>query len=162
MQILVTTFNKGLIGKLAEWLKDLLDETKYTIRYDTNYYGYSEKSSHITFKNSKHTNIRLLHFDMLPKLLGGVKYKGLVKNIEHFNLLKEIIQKVKEENIINDKHDNILNPDFLFEEYHRVIYGLQVGISKGEETYLTITRKGRGNNPSLQKIVIGENLHGNA
>jgi hypothetical protein len=152
LKILVTTFNKGLIGKLAEWLKDLLDSTKYSIRYDTNFYGYNDKSSHITFKNSAHTNIRLLHFDMLPKLLGGVRYRGLVSHPQHFSLLREIIQKVKqEEKINNDRYNNILNPDFLFEEYHRVIYGLQVGITEGEETYLTITRKGRGNNPSLQK-----------
>lgn len=152
LKILITTFNKGLIGKLGEWLKDLLDDTKYSIRYDTNYYGYSDKSSHITFINSRHTNIRLLHFDMLPKLLGDVKYRGLVNHEQHFNLLREIIQKLKqEESISNDRYDNILNPDFLFEEYHRVIYGLQVGVSQGEDTYLTITRKGRGNNPSLQK-----------
>lgn len=152
LKILVTTFNKGLIGKLAEWLKDLLDSTKYAIRYDTNFYGYNDKSSHFTFKNSSHTNIRLLHFDMLPKLLGGVRYRGLVVHEQHFSLLREIIQKVKqEEKINNDRFENILNPDFLFEEYHRVIYGLQVGITKGEETYLNLTRKGRGNNPSLQK-----------
>ena len=152
LKILVTTFNKGLIEKLAEWLKDLLDNTKYSIRYDTNFNGYNDKSSHFTFKNSTHTNIRLLHFDMLPKLLGGDRYRGLVNSEQHFNLLREIIHKVKrEEKIFNDRYDNILNPDFLFEEYHRVIYGLQVGISKGEETYLTIIRKGRGNNPSLKK-----------
>jgi DNA helicase-2/ATP-dependent DNA helicase PcrA len=152
LKILVTTFNKGLIGKLAEWLKDLLDNTKFKIRYDTNFYGYNDKSSHFTFTNSTHTNIRLLHFDMLPKMLGGVRYNGLVYHEQHFSMLREIIQKVKqEEKIFNDRYDNILNPDFLFEEYHRVIYGLQVGITKGEDTYLTITRKGRGNNPSLQK-----------
>lgn len=152
LKILVTTFNKGLIGKLAAWLKELLDSTKYTIKYDTNFYGYNEKSSHFTFKNSSHTNIRLLHFDMLPKLLGGVRYRGLVDQEQHFSLLREIIQKVKqEENINNDRFDNILNPDFLFEEYHRVIYGLQVGIMNGEDIYLNLKRKGRGNNPSLQK-----------
>jgi DNA helicase-2/ATP-dependent DNA helicase PcrA len=152
LKILVTTFNKGLIGKLAEWLKDLLDSKKYSIRYDTNFHGFNDKSSHFTFKNSSYTNIRLLHFDMLPKLLGGVRYRGLVNHEQHFSLLREIIEKVKrDEKINNDRFDNILNPDFLFEEYHRVIYGLQVGITKGEETYLNLTRKGRGNNPSLQK-----------
>lgn len=150
LKILVTTFNKGLIGKLAEWLKDLLDSNRFSIRFDTNYNGYNEKSSHFTFTNSAHTNIRLLHFDMLPKLLGGVRYRGLVNIDQHYNLLKEIILKVKkEDNITSDQYDNILNPDFLFEEYHRVIYGLQVGISKGEENYMTVKRKGRGNNPSL-------------
>jgi DNA helicase II / ATP-dependent DNA helicase PcrA len=152
LKILVTTFNKGLMGKLAEWLKDILDSTKYSIRYDTNFYGYNDKSSHFTFHGSVFTNIRLLHFDMLPKLLGGVRYRGLVEHQRHFNLLDEIIAKVKkEENILNDQYDNILNHDFLFEEYHRVIYGLQVGISQGEEFYLTIKRKGRGNNPSMPK-----------
>jgi DNA helicase-2/ATP-dependent DNA helicase PcrA len=152
LKILVTTFNKGLIGKLAEWLKDLLDPTKYSIKYDTNFHGFNDKSSHFNFKNSSHTNIRLLHFDMLPKLLGGVRYRGPVNHEQHFSLLKEIIENIKrEEKINNDRFDNILNPDFLFEEYHRVIYGLQVGITKGEETYLNLTRKGRGNNPSLQK-----------
>ncbi len=152
LKILLTTFNKGLIGKLAEWLKDLLDPAKYSIKYDTNFHGFNDKSSHFTFNNSTHTNIRLLHFDMLPKLLGGVRYRGLVNHEQHFSLLREIIEKVKrEEKINNDRFDNILNPDFLFEEYHRVIYGLQVGITKGEETYLNLTRKRRGNNPSLQK-----------
>jgi len=152
LKILVTTFNKGLIGKLAEWLKDILDSAKYSFKNDTNFYGQKDKSSHFTFKNSSHTNIRLLHFDMLPKLLGGVRYRGLVDHEQHFTLLREIIQKVKqEEKVNNDRFDNILNPDFLFEEYHRVIYGLQVGITQGEQTYLFLTRKGRGNNPSLQK-----------
>jgi len=152
LKILVSTFNKGLIGQLSEWLKDLLDSSKYAIRYDANFYGYDERSSHFTFNGSSFTNVRLLHFDMLPKLLGGVRYRGLVNHKQHFSLLSEIIAKVKiEENIYNDQYYNILNSDFLFEEYHRVIYGLQVGISKGEETYLEIKRKGRGNNPSMQK-----------
>ncbi|WP_419802134.1 UvrD-helicase domain-containing protein [Mucilaginibacter sp.] len=152
LKILVTTFNKGLIGKIAEWLIDLLDNTKYSIRYDTNFHGFNDKSSHFKFHGSNVTNIRLLHFDMLPKLLGNVRYQGLVSHQQHFNLLDEIIKKVKnEERIINDQYDSILNHDFLFEEYHRVIYGLQVGITKGEETYLSIKRTGRGNNPSMPK-----------
>jgi DNA helicase II / ATP-dependent DNA helicase PcrA len=152
LRVLVTTFNKSLIAKLAEWLTDLLDSAKYTLSYDTNFYGYSDKSCSITFKNSKHANIRLLHFDMLPKMLGGVAYKGLVNHEQHVTLLKEIIQKVKREyEISSDRYDNILDPDFLSEEYHRVIYGLQVGISGSEDAYQNVTRRGRGNNPSLPK-----------
>lgn len=154
LKILVTTFNKGLIGKLAEWLKDILDSSKYRIRYDIGFNGFAEKSSHFIFNHPEHTttNIRLLHFDMLPKILGGVRYRGLVNHDQHFTLLREIITNVKsDEKITNDQYDNILNPDFIFEEYHRVIYGLQVGITNGEETYLNIKRLGRGNNPSLQK-----------
>lgn len=152
LRILVTTFNKGLIGKLSEWLQDLLDRNRYTIRYDRNFHGYNDKSCHFTFNDSAQTNIRLLHFDMLPKLLGGVRYRGLVDIQKHFGVLQQIIDQVKEDESINGtQYENILNPDFLFEEYHRVIYGLQVGIKEGEDTYMTIVRKGRGNNPSLQK-----------
>lgn len=152
IEILITTFNKGLIGKLGEWLINILDSSKFSVEYDKNYYGYDEKSSHFIFKDSTKTNIRLLHFDMLPKKLGSVPYRGLVEHQQHFDLLDKIILKVKkEENISNDQYDNILNHDFLFEEYHRVIYGLQVGIMQGEDTYLSIKRKGRGNNPSLPK-----------
>lgn len=153
LKILITTFNKGLISKLAEWLNDLLDKTKYTFKYDVNSYrGTNEKSSNFIFNESSETNIKLLHFDMLPKLLGGVRYRGLVEHSKHFNLLDEIIQKVRiDEKINNDLYDNILNHDFLFEEYNRVIYGLQVGIAGAENTYLEISRKGRGNNPSLQR-----------
>ena len=152
LKILLTSFNKGLIGKLSEWLSELLDDKKFEIRYDINFHGYAEKSCHFIFKGSNKTNIRLLHFDMLPKLLGGVRYRGLVNHGQHYQLLNNIIEKVKKkEKILNNKYDNILNNDFLFEEYHRVIYGLQVGITEGQDLYLTIKRKGRGNSPSLKK-----------
>lgn len=155
LRILLTTFNKGLIDKLSEWLKDLLDSKKIKFKYDVNSYtGFNEKSSHFIFNypDNTATNIRLIHFDMLPKKLGDVRYRGLVKHAEHNKLLNEIIATIKTEEIINSDHyDNILNPDFLFEEYNRVIYGLQVGISGAENKYLEVSRKGRGNNPSLQR-----------
>ncbi len=153
VEILLTSFNKGLISKLSEWLIELLDSEKYTFKNDiNNYSGKVEKSSHFIFKGSNKTNIRLLHFDMLPKKLGNVRYQGLVNHNQHFQILNEIIKKVKvQEKITNDQYDNILNSDFLFEEYHRVIYGLQVGITEGQDKYLTVQRKGRGNSPSLQR-----------
>jgi hypothetical protein len=152
IQILVTTFNKSLIKKLSEWLVDLLDESKINIVYDTDSLGNLQKSCRIYFTDSKIANIRLLHFDMLPKLIGSVSYRGLVSMPLHHKIINEIIQEIKKEyNITNNQFDNILNSDFIFEEYHRVIYGLQVGISGSEENYLNISRVGRGNNPSLQK-----------
>lgn len=159
LKILVTTFNKGLIEKLAEWLIGIFDPTKHTFKFDTNpYKGTQEKSSYFIFDfpNNKNVNIRLLHFDMLPKMLGEVRYRGLVEHQQHFDLLDKIISDIKiEEKIINDQYDNILNHDFLFEEYHRVIYGLQVGITKGEELYLDVDRKGRGTqlNRERRKLV---------
>ena len=149
LNILLTTFNKGLLGRLSEWLRDILDSSKFTFKCDTNYYGYSEKSSHFTFRGSTKTNIRLLHFDMLPKYLGNVSYKGLVVQQRHFEVLDAVIADVKREAGITDgRFDNILNHDFLFEEYHRVVYGLQYF---KKEQYLNEKRVGRGNNPSLPK-----------
>lgn len=152
LRILVTTFNKGLIAKLEEWLKDLLHSSKYSIQYDTNYNGYKESTRFIfNYPNNATTNIRLIHFDMIPKKIGNVRYSWF--NYEdHIKLLDEIIIEVKNnENITSNQYDNILNTDFLYEEYNRVIYGLQVGITGAEETYLNVSRKGRGNNPSLQR-----------
>lgn len=149
LRILLTTFNKGLLDRLSEWLKDILDKSRYAFKKDTNYYGYADSSSHFTFKNSSITNIRLLHFDMLPKYLGNVMYKGLVVQQKHFEILDAVIKQVKKESEITDsKLDVILNHDFLFEEYHRVVYGLQYF---RKEQYLNETRIGRGNNPSLPR-----------
>lgn len=152
IQILLTTFNKGLIKKLSEWLVDVLDQNKIKIVYDTDSMGKILKSCRIYFTNSPIANIRLVHFDMLPKYIGSVPYRGMVNMNQHYEMLNEIVVEVKNENkITSNQYDNILNSDFLFEEYHRVIYGLQVGISGSEQTYLNVTRRGRGNNPSLQK-----------
>jgi hypothetical protein len=149
LKILLTTFNKGLLGRLAEWLNDILDKERYTFKTDTNFYGYADKSSHFTFKGSNRTNIRLLHFDMLPKFLGNVTYNGLVVQQRHFDILDAVIQEVKTEHAItDDRFDMILNHDFLFEEYHRVVYGLQYFT---KEQYLKERRVGRGNNPSLPR-----------
>lgn len=153
LKILITTFNKELIGKLAEWLNDLLNKENYTFKFDVNSFsGINEKTSNFIFNGSNETNIKILHFDMLPKLLGGVKYRGLVNHSQHFSIIDEIITKIKiDEKIYSNQYDNILNHDFLFEEYNRVIYGLQVGIKGVQSAYLEVSRKGRGNNPSLQR-----------
>lgn len=153
LKMLITTFNKELIGKLAEWLNDLLNKENYTFKFDVNSFsGINEKTSHFIFNGSNETNIKILHFDMMPKLLGGVKYRGLVNHSQHFSILDEIITKIKiDEKIYSNQYDNILNHDFLFEEYNRVIYGLQVGITGAQSAYLEVSRKGRGNNPSLQR-----------
>lgn len=152
IQILVTTFNKSLIKKLSEWLVDVLDQNRFTITYDTGFNGATLPSCIIRFTGSKIANIRLVHFDMLPKYIGSVTYRGMVSMPQHHTIINEIIQEVKKEDLVTSNiYDNILNADFIFEEYHRVIYGLQVGITGSEDTYLNVSRIGRGNNPSLQK-----------
>lgn len=152
IQILLTTFNKSLIKKLSEWLVDVLDNDKITITYDTGFNGTTLPSCIIRFTGSKIANIRLVHFDMLPQYIGGVTYRGMVDMNQHHKMLNEIIATVKKENSVSsNQFDNILNADFLFEEYHRVIYGLQVGITGSEQTYLNVSRRGRGINPSLNR-----------
>ena len=151
LKILCTTFNKDLVGKLGEWLIELLDDKKYDIEYDWEHSG-KAKSCKFTFKNSDKVNIRLLHFDKLPQILGGVKFRGWFNHSQHMRIIDEIIKEVKsDEKIVDNKFDNILNSEFLFEEYHRVIYGLGVGIRNGENSYLSIGRKGRGSSPSMKR-----------
>jgi len=158
LKILVTTFNKGLVKGLGDWLTDILDITKHKRRFDKNFHGYDDGSSHFTFTNSTETNIRLLHFDMLPKHIGGIRYTWEVEQTHHKILNEIIAQVVAEDKIKVETYANILNSEFLFEEYHRVIYGLQCRIRDGEEQYLNLKRAGRGNNPSLQKNSIRRKL----
>ena len=151
LKILVTTFNKGLVKGLGDWLADILDSKKYTRRFDKNFHGHDDGSSHFSFSIPAFTNIRFLHFEMLPKHIGGIKFKWEVEETHH-KILNDIIDQVVADKRIKKEHfTNILNSEFLFEEYHRVIYGLQCRIRDGEEQYLNIKREGRGNNPSLQK-----------
>ncbi len=141
LKILITTFNKSLIGQLSNWLSETLDSSRFR-KSGVDFY----------FNGSSAANVRLLHFDILPLRIGGVKFNGLVNEQIHKDILETIIQTVKNENsITNDQYDNILNVDFLLEEYHRVIYGLEVGISKAEEKYYGITRQGRGRSHSLPR-----------
>lgn len=152
LRILLTTFNKELLGQLSQWLSDILDKNRFRIEYDTNFHGYADRPCKIYFKGSPTPNIRLLHFDMLPKLIGGVPTWGKVNEDQHRTILSRIISAVKTKHgITDDRYDNILNADFLLEEYHRVIYGLQVGIKGAKEEYLTVSRKGRGNEPRLER-----------
>ncbi len=134
-----------MIGQLSDWLKELLDSRKARLSSNSNVIDFH-------FNGLTAPNIRLLHFDILPFRIGELCCWGLVNEQTHINLMERFILKVKKENtIIVNQYDNILNSDFLLEEYHRVIYGLQVGIKNAEQKYLEFTRIGRGNTPSLPK-----------
>lgn len=139
LSILISTFNKELVGQLAQWLAEILDPTKFSLRKDVNYKYYD-----FYFNRSRIPNIRIINFDMLPKILGHVPYYGGVNRDYHFGLLEKIVGQVKVEYQITDGTlDDILNAEFLFEEYNRVIYGLQIGLENVED-YLSVSRKGRG------------------
>jgi hypothetical protein len=153
IEILVTTFNKGLVKNLGDWISDILNKEKVEKRiFDTNFHGFNDGSSHFRLLGTSKTNIRLLHFDMLPKYLGGIRYRGLVNEAQHIEILEKVVEEIcVTQNVRRTDYENILNPEFLFEEYHRVVYGLQCRIRDGEEQYFGMKREGRGNNPSLQK-----------
>lgn len=133
LKILVTSFNKSLIKKLGDWIGELLNP-KYFKRTML-----SEEASTFTFSNSNRPNITLMHFDLLPTRLGGIR--GTCFDDEHhIRILKTCIEQVKKEkNINHNRFDNILEADFLYEEYHRIFYGMHI---KTREEYLSVERKG--------------------
>lgn len=141
LTILLTTFNKDLLGQLNYWLLDILDKTRVakTIPDSGGFKIY------FTGNTSENENIRVLHFDMLPSRLGNVRDNGLVNLDKHKSILDGLCAQIKRKNqITTDQYDNILNPAFLLEEYTRVIYGMQVPIQNSKEEYLNVKRRGRG------------------
>ncbi len=136
LKILLSTFNKGLIHCLKNWLISILDSAK--IEKIESYYDEFK----FYFKNSSVVNIRLMHFDILPTRLGiGIRQLNVGNNDYHKQLISECITELKKEKgITTNVHDNVLNPDFISEEYHRVIYGLNID---SIDEYLTIKRSGR-------------------
>lgn len=141
LKILLTTFNKELLAQLREWVMDLVNR-KMILKTENTVAGFK-----VFFigNNTSYENIRILHFDMLPKHLGNIPYWGLVADHTHRRILTDIINGVKHRNQINDsQYDSIMNCEFLLEEYHRVIYGLQVPIKDSKEQYFAVYRRGRG------------------
>lgn len=134
LDILVTTFNKQLMSYLGKWIEDLLDKEKVT-----------RSGNSFKFKDSDRANITLLWFDVLPTRIGiGLKTDIGFKEY-HSDLIQKSIKEVKaEKQITVNKYDNVLNPDYILDEYQRIIYGLQLG---KKDEYLSAERKGR---PRLQ------------
>jgi DNA helicase-2/ATP-dependent DNA helicase PcrA len=141
LTILLTSFNKELLGQLKEWLLDILLPSKIrSVQEDA-----SGVKIFFMGNAGPRENIRILHFDMLPWHLGGVPYWRYVNDEEHHRILNDLIGRVKVQNKITDnRYDTVLNAEFLLEEYYRVIYGLQVGIKGARQEYLAVARKGRG------------------
>jgi hypothetical protein len=153
LKILVTTFNKGLVRYLGNWIAELLEEGKFTRRFGTNFYGQEQDYSFFTFLNSQKVNIYVMHFDILPTKIGGTGWRHISlngENIEEFHLNKmndAITTYVTANNINRNQFQTILNPEFLLDEYQRVIYGFECN---NEREYQTVERTGRGNSPQLR------------
>lgn len=128
MKILVTSFNRGLIKKIGDWIENLLDHRHIKRQYITDIHGYADEACYFYFTDSTIPNITLLNFDLLPTKIGKITADRLLGNQLHLNNIKQYCIQVlkRSENIIDDRFDNILNPEFILEEYHRVIYGLNI------------------------------------
>ncbi len=153
LQILVTTFNKSLLKQLREWMTDLINKKGRPIHQ--NYYkitnNENDGTGHISIGLEKNIIIKFVHFEMLGKYVGDIHYTAFNEN-EHKSVLEQFVLETKSELQIEEAEmPDILNADFLQEEYHRVIYGLQCKIALGEQYYQEIERVGRGKKPRLER-----------
>ncbi|WP_417371235.1 UvrD-helicase domain-containing protein [Gelidibacter japonicus] len=144
LSILVTTFNKELKAYLIKWLTDILQSKK--IEYVISKNG-------IRIKDSKFANIAIMHFDVLPtriwKAKSPIDYPfdkdSLQFEYYHKNVADKAIEEIKKENkITRSEYDNVLNSEYVLDEYHRIIYGYNYTT---EEIYCNSRRFGR---PTLQ------------
>jgi superfamily I DNA/RNA helicase len=145
LSILVTTFNKELSKYLQGWILELLDKKK--IIY-TKYENFG-----IQIEKSKIVNVIIYHFDVLPTRLW--KYyspddypfnkDSLQFDDYHISIANNAIKEIKlKENITTSEFNNVLNSEYVLDEYQRIIYGNNYS---SEEIYLNSIRKGR---PVLQ------------
>ena len=133
LKILVTSFNKSLIKKLGEWTGQMLNQNYFKKTM------ISDEASTFTFTNSTFSNITLMHFDLLPTRLGNIK-GTCYDDEQHIRIMQGCIEEVKKNREINHNlFDNFLDAQFVYEEYHRIFYGMHV---KSKEVYLTVKRKG--------------------
>lgn len=157
VRILLTTFNRRLVRVLGDWLEEILDpkqckRTRYTT---TTSWGKTYTKDHcwFQFNGSKIHNIEVVHFDVMPTLIGKVPWRYLMDDgyeyeVYHRKIMQEAIDLYfKTEKLSQEKESKIANPDFLLDEFVRIFYGQQV---KKKKHYLTIERTGRGNNPFLK------------
>ncbi|MDA8695408.1 UvrD-helicase domain-containing protein [Flavobacteriales bacterium] len=142
-RILVTTFNKELSSELSGWIEEVLGEKA------------KRKDGGFWFEGSHAMNIHLLHFDVLPTRLGrfgrlGNRLLGGSAAVS----IQSAIEKVRKELKLRPlDYSDILNPDYIEEEFDRVFYGMELS-SLAE--YQTAPRKGRGGTgggPEQRRIV---------
>ena len=133
LKILVTSFNKALIAKLGDWIAQLLNPERFVRNM------ISAEASTFIFSNSNEANIHVMHFDLLPTRLGKITLNCL-NDEQHLNIIKEFADKLKKDGKIDhSRYDEILDPDFIYEEYHRVFYGMDI---RTKDEYMNIKRRG--------------------
>lgn len=116
ISILLTTFNKSLLKYLGNWLEDILDN-RFTRRQGNRFY----------FKENSSPNITIYNFDVLPTTL-KITYKTntLIFDYEIKRYITKAVNEICSDITVDYKdYSNILDEDFLLDEYVRVIYGQQ-------------------------------------
>ncbi len=141
LSLLVTTFNKELSSYLQNWIIELLESKKIKyVKFEN--YGIKIEGSNIV-------NINIYHFDVLPTRLWKIHsvedYPFYDDNLQfddsHRIIARAAISEIKsEEKITTAEYDGILNHDYILDEYHRIIYGLDYD---SESIFLKSPRKGR-------------------
>jgi DNA helicase-2/ATP-dependent DNA helicase PcrA len=142
-RILFTTFNKELSAELKNWIGDVLgDKAEWT-------------GGGFTFVGSQFQNIRLLHFDVIPTRIGRYSHIGsrLLGGSAAVSI-NAVIERVRKELELRlGEHADILDPDYIEEEFDRVFYGMELTSLR---EYQTVARKGRGQKgggPEQRRIV---------
>jgi hypothetical protein len=140
-KVLITSFNRGLIKKIGDWLEELLHGKYQKREFVLDAHGFEHEACHFYFLNSNEPNISLLNFDLLPTRIGNCTAGRVILDKQHHFIIRDYIAEVKRtKKILDTRYDNVLRPDFIFEEYHRIFYGLQV---KSKSEYLAVKREGR-------------------
>lgn len=142
-RILFTTFNKELSAELKNWIGDVLgDKAEWT-------------GGGFTFVGSQFQNIRLLHFDVIPTRIGRYSHVGsrLLGGSAAVSI-NGVMERVRKElELRPGEHADILDPDYIEEEFDRVFYGMELTSLR---EYQTVARKGRGQKgggPEQRRIV---------
>ncbi|MCC5905135.1 MAG: UvrD-helicase domain-containing protein [Balneolaceae bacterium] len=140
--ILLTTFNKELSEQLYKWMNDLVGDKmdfKKKGQYGSNHWEGQ-------LKGSNKVNLFIMHFDILPTRLSHKQFRNQYKTVinekaSHIILEQVIRAYIKEESLSASRYSHILSPQYILDEYVRIIYGLEC---YSRDEYLEIDRKGRG------------------
>ena len=131
VKILVTTFNKGLMNYLLNWLIDILDSKLCCIN--------PNDRRQIIYIETREPVITLFHFDILPTQIAKIK-GDLIFDESQKQLMQKVIDTEYPKLKLTDDYKDLFDLDFLMDEFHRIIYGKNI---LTVQEYIEVDRKGR-------------------
>jgi len=144
LRILFTTFNKELVKYAANWLEQILDP-ELVKRVDNRFY----------FRDSAHWSIICLNFDQLPPQFGEINGPIEVEESFHRGIFdRHIIPDNRNiPSVQRGSYQELLDSNFFLDEYHRVIYALDLESKQEMDkvTYLECERRGRYETKKFKK-----------